>query len=262
MKYQVNFEAVMKLSKGGTLMSWFTFEKEDGRKYKNFLDIVNPLGILKYSEQYEINPRDLATIYELFDNYIPQFDYHEEIKFSSEEEKEKHVKWLDDGIDKYTEYIESYKQQKEAEAGNEGLYNLIGFINEHGYKPRRMKISDMHKHFEHARNIVQGLDVICNKYTIAHAIKWIKKLGYTEYVDKEKNVAYYEFKVLGECMKDYVYFTYEVTKNEDGEYELIFYYRFVPFKEDKLYTHMWMGQNKKYCKKLDKDGSYTYRPDF
>jgi hypothetical protein len=194
--------------------------KKDGT-YTNTGSLRSPLSLMS---KKDMPVNFVARLMETFDTWTPKISTNDKIKFKSNEEKESHIQKLKDAHDPYTMYIDSYKQQKSAEAYNDYLENEIKFIEEFGYVPRTINKNGFRTLIEQTFSVLEGLEERSDKFAMATAIRWIKKLGFKEaHVDAENQVAYYTFRMLGTRLEKVATMCYEV-KKVDEEYKVRFFY--------------------------------------
>lgn len=187
---------------------------------------LNPIHLLAIDLPVEHNAKMLET----FEEYAPNLEIKDAIKFNNDGDKEKYIKEILGGIDEFARFIDNFNDWKNAESMNGFLGRKAQFIKEHDCIPKTIGKKGFDVLINQAFGIVAGLEVRSDEFIIAHLIRWIKKLGFTKAkVDEKKKIAYYTFTMLGEHLENAVTMCYEV-KKANGKYKVKFFYD-TPSKE-------------------------------
>lgn len=198
----------------------YGFEK-DGKNWSGRCEVRNPIHMLT-NENFDATAQ--ARLLEEFETFVPKVSMNDRIEFANEEEREAMFKKLDGAIDKYYEYIDNYRQWEQARKGNDRLYTKMDFLAKNEHIPQTINKAGYETLIEQAFGIIKGLAVRCDELTVAHTIRWIKKLGFQlSKCDKENQVAYYTFTKLGEDWNTCVAMCYEIKKVK-GQYKVRFLY--------------------------------------
>lgn len=181
---------------------------------------LNPIHLLTIDLPVEHK----AKMLEAFEEYAPNLEIKDAIKFNNDGDKEKYIKEILGGIDEFARFIDNFNDWKNAESMNGFLGRKAQFIKEHDCIPKTIGKKGFDVLINQAFGIVAGLEVRSDEFIIAHLIRWIKKLGFTKAkVDEKKKIAYYTFTMLGEHLENAVTMCYEV-KKANGKYKVRFFY--------------------------------------
>lgn len=199
-------------------------KREEGKYIKSSIyDFKNPIHVLKYIDKFEVE--ELSQILKAFDSIDFKYGVKEATHFNTPEEREEYINELDKGIDRYTIYIDDYRQMKSAEKWNKVTENEIKFVKKHGYSPAIMNKDGVRNYIDQAYGLIGGIEARNDKVAVSHLINWIKKMGYEKtLVNKESQTFHYELRFMLDNYNQYFESHFSFQKKKDGSYDVKFFY--------------------------------------
>jgi hypothetical protein len=205
----------------------YLFSKNDV-EYVTIKDFYNPIHLL-VDDVLPINIQ--ADIINMFNNMDIVIDHEKEVVYKDEKELNEAIQKLDNMIDKYTQYIESYKQMEEAEESNKRIRNMITYIQENKRLPKRLTEKGYRTLLRQLDAILLGLQKRNDRIIILHMIAWLKKIGFTKVYNTE-NTVYYRFTMPTTYLTIQSDFYCKIEKKGDN-YNVNFYYKNFDIKTGK-----------------------------
>jgi hypothetical protein len=203
---------------------WIEYRHVDSNETPRVMsaELRNPIHVLSIADKLDAN--SISEILEAFESSMPVIDMSKRVKFNNEVEKVEYIKELKDMIDEHAQYIDSYRDYKSTIENNKYLRRTIDIVQKNNCIPETISKKGYQFLIKQAFGILEGLERRTDRYTVAHTIRWIKKLGFKlTNTDKDNNIAHYTFNMLGRDNQRFVKMCYEIRK-ANGEYRVRFLY--------------------------------------